>query len=295
MADASTPTTAPTNLIKSADLAKVREVDFVSQFNENLKKLMELLGVTRKIEKQAGTVLKVLKVTGTLVDGTVAEGEDIPLSKYQTTYTPIGEIVLKKWAKATSIEAINDKGYEQAVGATTDKMLKDVAKGIRTDFFTVVATGTGTATGTGLQACIANMWAKIQNKFEDTDASSAIYFINPLDVADYLGTAQITTQTAFGFTFLKDFLGMGTVILNSNVPAGTVYGTVADNLILYYINVQNSDISQAFAFTTDETGYIGIHEDSSYKNLTATDTVISGIQLFPEIIDGVFVGTIAEG
>ena len=50
---------AETNLIKKADLARVREVDFVTSFSGSIKKLVEALGVTRKIAKQAGTVLKV--------------------------------------------------------------------------------------------------------------------------------------------------------------------------------------------------------------------------------------------
>ena len=38
---------ADTNLIKKADHAKAREVEFVSMFGENVRKLMEALGVTR--------------------------------------------------------------------------------------------------------------------------------------------------------------------------------------------------------------------------------------------------------
>ena len=49
---------ADTNLIKKADLARAREIEFVSMFGENVRKLMEALGVTRKIAKQAGTALK---------------------------------------------------------------------------------------------------------------------------------------------------------------------------------------------------------------------------------------------
>ena len=99
-------------------------------FGYSIKKLMEALGVTRKIAKQAGTVLKSYKATGTLEDGAVAEGETIPLSKYKTEAVNYKEITLKKWRKATSAEAITDRGYDQAVEMTTDEMLKDVQKGI---------------------------------------------------------------------------------------------------------------------------------------------------------------------
>lgn len=287
---------AETNLIKKADLARVREVDFVTRFNGSIKKLTEALGVTRKIPKQAGTALKIHTVTGTLVNnGVVAEGETIPLSKYSTTETPVGEMTLKKWRKATSAEAIIDRGYDQAVSETTDKMLKDVQKTVRQDFFTFLSTvsSTSTATGVGLQAALANAWGKLQTLFEDDDADP-VYFLNPMDVADYLGTAQITTQTAFGLTYIEDFLGLGTVILNSGVTANSFYATAKENIVLYYIPVNGADLNEAFAFTSDETGYIGIHEEPDYTNMTASDTVVDGIKLFADYADGIVKGTITE-
>ena len=90
---------AETNLIKKADLAKAREIEFTYNFSENVRKLMEALGVTRKIAKQAGTVLKAYKAVGTLEDGAVAEGDTIPLSKYATEPVTFGEITLKKWRR----------------------------------------------------------------------------------------------------------------------------------------------------------------------------------------------------
>lgn len=285
---------ADPKLIMSDDLKKIREVDFVSMFGEGITKLMELLGTARMIEKPAGTVLKMLKVTGTLENGTVAEGEDIPLSKYATTYTTFGEITLKKWAKATTIEAIQNKGFNQAVTETSTKMLRDVQKGVRTSFITALGQGGGTASGVGIQGAVAKAWAKLQAKFED-DAIQSVYFVNPEDIADYLASAQVTTQTAFGFTYLEDFLGMGTVIINKDVPAGTVYATASENIICYYINAKNSDIAKAFDFETDETGLIGIHESSNYDNLTSKDTVICGVQFLPEMVDGVIVSTINAG
>lgn len=284
---------ADPKLIKKADLARVREIDFTLMFTESLRKLTEALGVTRKVAKQAGTVLKTYKATGTLEDGAVAEGETIPLSKYTTEAVNYGEITLKKWRKATSAEAIIERGYDQAVGMTTARMLKDVQKGIRKDFFTFLGTGTGTATGAGLQAALAQTWGKLQTLFEDDDIQ-AVHFINPLDIADYLATATITTQTAFGMTYIEDFLGMGKVFMNSSVPKGTIYSTAQDNLVLYYVPVNGADLNEAFSFTSDETGYIGIHEEPDYTNMTASDTVVNGMTLFAERLDGVVKTTITE-
>ena len=100
-------TTSETNLIKAAQMARVREVDFVSQFAHNsLAKFLEVLGVTRKIPMMEGTTMYVYSTTGTLQSGAVAEGAVIPLSQYTTTKTAVGEITLNKWRKAASAEAI---------------------------------------------------------------------------------------------------------------------------------------------------------------------------------------------
>ena len=285
---------ADTKQIKKADLAKVREIDFVNLFVTNAKKLMEALGVTRMIPKQAGTTLKAYTATGTLEDGVVAEGETIPLSKYKTEAKNLGEIVLKKWRKETTAEAIIERGFDQAVDATTAKMMKDVQAGIRSAFFTFLATGTGVASGATFQAALAQAWGQLQKLFEDNEIG-AVYFLNPLDVADYLATANITMQTAFGMSYVENFLGLGTVIFNSSVPKGKIFATAKENVVCYYVPVNGADLGEVFEFTSDETGLIGIHEEANYSNMTAADTVVNGVVFFPERLDGVVVATIGAG
>lgn len=282
---------ADTNLIKKADLARVREQEFTYMFQDNLRKLNELLGITRLIPKQAGAVLKAYKATGTLGNGVVAEGDTIPLSKYKTEAVNFGEVTLNKWRKATSAEAIVERGYDQAVTMTTDKMLNDIQKEIRKKFATFLAIGTGSTEGDGFQAALANAWGKLQVLFEDTSISS-VYLMNPMDVAGYLGTANITMQTAFGMSYIENFLGLGTVILLSDVPSGKIYATAKENIVGYYIPVNGADLGEAFSFTSDETGFIGIHEEPDYSNMTATDTVVSGVGLFAERLDGVVIASI---
>ena len=282
---------AETNTIMQGDVV-TRVADFNIQFVEGLKKLTEALGITRKIAVQEGATLKQIVVTGTLQDGNVAEGELIPLSKYEAEEVPVGEVKLNKWRKGTTAEAILKGGYDQAVGATTDKMVKDIQKGIRGDLFTFMATGTGTATGSGLQAALANAWGKLAVLFDD-DAVESAYFLNPMDVADYLGSAQVTMQTAFGMTYIENFLGLGDVFLNSNVPEGKFYATAKENIVMYYVNVATSELARAFGLTTDETGYIGINEYPDKDTARVMDLVMSGITFFPERKDGIVVGTIA--
>lgn len=288
---------AEQNLITADKMKKVREVDFVQQFTHtSLQKLIEVLGVTRKIPMMEGTTMYLYTVSGTLQDGAVDEGDIIPLSEYEVTKTPVGEITLKKWRKAVSAEAIKKSGYQNSVVETDSKLLKDVQAGIRSDFFTLLngtITGATTVTGAGLQEALANAWAQLQVKFED-DTAEAVHFLNPLDVAPYLAKANITTQTAFGMNYVEDFLGLGTVILTSRITQGTFVSTAKQNLVMYYLTM-NGDVAQAFSLTADDLGYIGIK--SGYQNeerAQIESLVMSGIQFFVEYAAGVVKGEIDD-
>lgn len=283
------------NMMKAADFAKVSEIDFVSQFTEGIRVLMEVLGLTRKIEKVPGQVIKTYKVTGTLEDGSVGEGEDIPLSHYKTEVAEIFELEVKKYRKQTTLEAINDKGYEQAVTDTDAKMVSQIQGVIKKDFFDFLPTGTGSASGVGLKGALAQTWGQLKVITEDFDISDSdlLYMVNPLDIADYLEDTDVTVQTVFGMTYIKSFLGLYDVLVYSGVPAGTVYGTAKNNIILYYTNPRNSEVAKAFDFTTDETGYVGVHHDTTYKNLTTDTVAICGMKLFAELLDWLVVGRIA--
>ena len=309
---ANVTTTAETNLVTAAKMKKIREIDFVNQFTHgSLEKLVEVLGVTRKIPMMEGTTMYVYTTTGTLQPGNVPEGEIIPLSAFERVKTPVGEITISKWRKAVSAEAIKKSGLQEALVETdaalksglqealveTDAaLLKKVQAGIRTNLFTFLngsITGAITATGVGLQAALANGWGKLQVAFED-DTAETVYFVNPLDISDYLGTAQITVQTAFGLNYIENFLGLGTVILSSQVTQGTYIATAKENLILYYLTM-NGDIANSFELTADETGYIGIK--SGYQNEARAQLeslVMSGVQFLVEYAGGVVKGTITS-
>lgn len=289
---ANVETSAETNLIGQAQMVKSREVDFVNRFNQfSLTKLIEALGVTRKIPLIEGTTLYVYKTVGTLQDGSVPEGEIIPLSQYERTKEPIGEITINKWRKAVSAEAIKKSGYNEAVNTTDTKMLQDIQTGIRTSFFNFLNGIDGTVVGAStLQAVIAKSWGQLQVLFEN-DAIEAVHFINPLTIADYLATATITMQTAFGMNYIEDFLGMGTVIMNSAIPQGHVISTAKENIIMYYLSM-NGEVAQAFNLTTDESGYVGVHASQTDNRVQLEMIALSGIQFLVEYADGVILGQI---
>lgn len=291
-------TGAETNLITQEQMKKVREVDFVNQFTHNsLNKLIEVLGVTRKIPMMEGTTMYVYSTTGKLQSGDVPEGEIIPLSQYETKKTAVGEITLKKWRKAVSAEAIKKSGSNAAVIDTDKALLRDVQGGIRTDLFGFLngeITGSTSVEGANLKIALANAWGQLQVKFED-DTAEAVYFLNPLDVAEYLGGKDEGLATAFGMNYVENFLGLGTVIMTSRVAQGTFIATAKENFIMYYLTM-NGDLANAFDLTTDELGYIGIK--SGYQNeerAQIESLVMDGIQFLVEYAEGVIKGTIGAG
>jgi hypothetical protein len=283
------------NLTVANDMKRIREVDFVQQFTHaSLAKLIEVLGVTRKIPMMEGTTMYVYSMSGTLANGAVAEGEVIPLTEIEQTKTPVGEITLNKWRKGVSAEAIKKSGFQTAVNDTDAKLLSLVQKKVRNDLFAFMngtITGSTSVSGVTLQETLAKAWGQLQVLFED-DTAQAVYFVNPLDIADYLATANITTQTAFGMNYVEDFLGLGTVIISSQVTQGTVIATAKENIIMYYLTI-NGDVANAFDLTSDELGYIGIA--SGIKNTERAQIeslVMDGIQFLVEYAAGVVKGTI---
>ena len=283
------------NLTVANDMKKIREVDFVQQFTHaSLAKLIEVLGVTRKIPMMEGTTMYVYSMSGTLENGAVGEGEVIPLTEIEQTKTAVGEITLNKWRKGVSAEAIKKSGFQTAVNDTDAKLLSLVQKKVRNDLFAFMngtITGSTSVSGVTLQETLAKAWGQLQVLFED-DTAQAVYFVNPLDIADYLATANITTQTAFGMNYVEDFLGLGTVIISSQVTQGTVIATAKENIIMYYLTI-NGDVANAFDLTSDELGYIGIA--SGIKNTERAQIeslVMDGIQFLVEYAAGVVKGTI---
>ena len=277
----------------STTLGQALSIDLVENFGQRMKTLEELLGIQRIIPMAQGTVLKTYTSSVTL-DGTeVGPGEIIPLSEVKLEAGPVHEIEWDKKRKAVPMEDIQKYGYEQAIAMTDNKLVGEIQKGVRSKLLAQLATGTGTATGVGLQATLAQNWAAVVGKFDEDDVE-VISFINPIDAADYLGQANITTQNAFGMTYIQDFLNNRIVFMHGSVPAKTVYSTAADNLIAGYVNMTGGEIGRAFDFVTDSTGLIGVTHDINKQRLQAETITAYGLVLLAERLDGVVVGTITE-
>ena len=271
--------------------AKAQSIDFVEQFGKSIKKLLEMLKIERRMTLPVGATIKTYSSKVTL-DGTkVAKGDIIPLSKVETTEGDPIELAWDKKRKAVAIEDIQAYGFEQAVSKTDTELLRELQKKIKKNFFAQLAKGTTSVSGVGLQGAMAKAWGGVAGKFEDDDVTT-IAFVNPTDVADYLATAQITVQTAFGLRYVENFLGVDVAIMSTSVPAKTLYATASDNLCLAQANMAGSEIAKAFDFTTDETGIIGVTHDVNKQRLTAETVTASATVLFAERLDGIVKATI---
>lgn len=282
---------AETNIIKAADLEPAISIDYVSRIHSNLTAFREMLGITEMTAMTAGTQIKIYKTEVTNNPKQVGEGETIPLTKVERKLAKTITLDLNKHRKATTAESIQRNGYDSAVNKTDEKLVSEVQKSIKNKFFELIETGTATASGANLQTTLANHWAKLQILFEDEDVN-AVYFVNSVDVADYIGKANITTQTAFGLTYIKDFLGLGTVVVSPRVTAGKVISTAKENLSGAYIPANSADVAKVFGLTSDETGFVGMTHAPKTDNATFETLLMDGVVFYPERLDGIVVSTI---
>lgn len=279
---------AAENTITTADMSKIQNVEFATRFQDSLSRLTEALGIANPVAQKPGTVLKMYKTVGTANTTDVAEGEDIPLSNYKRKAVDTAELTIHKRAKATTLEAIAKYGYEEAVAKTDDQFVKDIQAGILADFYGYLAKGTGKAEGANLQQTFAKAWGQLAVLHKDTVANP-VYFVNPLDIADYVGTAAITDQTNFGASYLYAFTGVGPVVADVLVPQGTVYATSQENLNLFYVDPADF---VGFDFVTVDPGYIGVKHTPFDANATLRTTAAYGYQLWAEYEDRIVVASI---
>ena len=271
---------------------KAQEIDYVNQFGKQFRSLQQLLGIHEAIPLRVGDTLKTYKSSVTLAGGKVEPGEIIPLSEVKLEPADTITLDYDKRRKAVPAEDIQKFGFERAIRKTDEVLLREIQKNVRKTLIDNLGKGKGKATGEGLQKALANAWGKVQTAFED-DAITTVAFVNPEDVASYLGGAQITTQSVFGLRYLEDFLGVNIMFINSNIKKGTAYVTAARNLKLAFADV-DGELSKAFDFTKDDLGLIGILHDIQHKRLTAETVTFAGVVFFAEVLNGVVVSTITE-
>lgn len=279
-----------TNLqtVPSLDKFQEKSIDYTYRFTESLTDFQNAIGVSRSMPVQEGMTIKLYgKPEVDLADGNVAEGDLIPLSSVTPQEVSTKEINLKKYRKATSGEAIQRYGLDNAINLTDDALIKEVQKNIRTDLFTLVQSGEAQDNlnaGNGLQGALATAWGALQTIFED-DTVSVVVFAHPMDVAQAIADKELTLETAFGLNYYTSATGT-IVFTTTQVAQGTVYATASENLVVAYIPA-NSELGNSFSLTSDETGYIGMKHFVENESMTHQTLLVSGVLMFPERLDGV--------
>lgn len=283
---------APDNMTGSAQIqVRAREIDFVTSFGKNMQALLDILGIVRMIKKENNSVLKTKTVSGTLQSGEVAEGDEIPLSQYTVEEKVFDTIKIEKYRKGVSLEAIAERGYDAAVQMTDDEFKSDLQNKVTDRFYTQLKMGSLVGHESTWQMAIAMAIGRVKDKFEKMKrtATGTAVWVNTLDVYKYIGAADITMQTAFGMSYIENFLGADIVFVSSQIPEDTVIATPLNNIIAYYVDPADSEFVKAgLSYTTDAaTGFIGFHAQGTYERAISDMFAIMGLRLFAEYLDAI--------
>lgn len=277
---------------------EARRNDFVTSFAQNWNALREIMGVTRPIKKQPGTVLKSYKASLVLEDGNVPEGTEIPLSKAKVEEVAHADLTIRKYGKAITIEDVDKYGEEVAIEMTDEAFRNELLGEIMGEFYDFALTGTLNPDGaTDFKMGVALAIGAVKDKFKKMrkDASRVVVWVNTLDAYTYLGAADLSTQTAFGMEYVKGFMGAETLILSSEIPAGKILATPVNNIVDYYADPSNSAFARmGLRYTVDsDAPMLGFAIEGDYSTATGKNWAIMGHKLWAEYLDAIAVVTVA--
>ena len=267
--------------------AQAQEINAIAKFESNLHNLLAILNKEDVSVMAPGTAHKTYKSSGSLSTATVAEKGAIPDSGIAMGDAIITELTFGKYRNLVGIESIGKKGYDVAVGGSAKAMVGQAQAKLRKSIIDGMditgVTEVEVASTVGFQARVAKAAGKVATKFED-EAYTPIFFVNPEYAFDYLGTANVTVQNEMGINYITNFLGLGTLILDSNVTSGEVFGTACENLDVVACNMA---AIEGMDMTTDESGILGIHIAPAYANGAIETVVYSGLKALPVFADRV--------
>lgn len=277
--------------IVAADIEPAISIDYASRLNGSLAELMKLLGISELDAVAAGTTLDIYHMVSEGLAEQVAEGETIRLTNAKRQKLKTITLELNKYRWKTTAEAIQKVGREKAINDTDEYILGLIRKDVKQRFVANLMAGTGTAQGVGLQGALAKAWAAVGKHFEDRDVTP-VYFVSLDDVADYLSNAQAGLAQAFGFTYVENFLGLGTTIVLPSLTAGKVVATAKENLRGVKVNMSSGDVAKTFGLTAGQEGVVGMKHYLADDSASVGTLAMAGITFYPEEADGVIVGTI---
>lgn len=270
-----------------------REIDFVTRFGSNWDALRTIMGIMRPIRKAPGTALVTYTASVALESGNVGPGNVIPYSKATIAKAGMDDLTLEKYAKAVPIEDVEKYGASIAVQKSDEAFLNELQSNVLTRFYTFLNTGALTGVASTWQAALAKAKGEVLNKFNKMrkTVTNVVGFANVLDLYDYLGAADITVQTAFGQTYIQNFMGYSTLFLLSepDISRGTVIALPVENIDLYYIDPSDSEFAQlGLDYTVQgETNLIGFHANGNYSTAVGESFALMGMALWAEYLDGI--------
>ena len=270
-----------------------REIDFVSRFGDNWDALMNIMGIMRPIKKTPGTQLVAYTASVDLESGAVDPGEVIPYSKTTIVAAAKSDVTIEKYAKAVPVEDVSKYGAAIAVQKSDDAFLSKLQNVVLGKFYTFLNTGSLTGTASSWQAALAKAHGEVLNKWATLgkDVTEVVGFANILDAFDYLGAANITVQTAFGLSYIQNFMGYKTLVLlpAAQIARNTVLATPVENIDLYYIDPADSEFARlGLQYTVDGvTPLIGFHVQGNYGTAVGESFALMGMALWAEYLNGI--------
>lgn len=285
------------NLISTEEIeVRARAIDFVTSFARNWQHLLDIMRITRPIRKANGTMLTSKYATGTLESGEVAEGDLIPRSKYEVKEKDYEKIKVEKYSKEVSIEAVMEYGYDVAVGMTDEEMMVDLQEKVSGKFYTRLKSGTLKFKERTFQMAFAMAIGSVKSEFKRMHRSvtAIAAFVNTLDLYAYLGDANITVQTAFGLSYIENFLGADIVFLSDEIDRNQVIATPLNNIVNYYVDPGDSEFARmGLKYETDGvTNLVGFAAKGDYDRATGVSYAIMGLTLFAEYENAIAIVTI---
>lgn len=279
---------------------QAKAVDLADRFDANWEALREILGIMRPIRKTPGTRLVSYKATVNLNETPHVEGDEVPLSSVSLEEVAHKDLTLKPDRKRVTAQAVEKYGAKLAVQRTDDAFLNEIQGGILDEFYKFALTGTLKDNFDTFQMAVSMAVAKVKHKFKQMrlNYGNIVVFVNTLDVGRFQGAAPITMQTKAGIEYVKDFVGVDTMIVSSEIPEGTVVAIPVDNIILYYIDPSDGDFQElglVYQTGLGETNLIGVAKTAEYGRVSGETHVLHGMTLWAEYLDAIAVVTFGAG
>ena len=296
---------AHVNIIDHDATYKALDTELLRTYNQDFRQLATYLGLFEPTVVSAGTALFQYKVTGTLLDGTNAdgssgssyvEGDFIARSKYTLTREYFDRMPFHPYALESTAQAILEGGLVNTIVRTDQKAASQLRGKVIADLFAGLGNGTGKAAPESGEWSLQEMIAYADGTLADTmetngDAGGRlVHFIHPMDAAKFLAETPVTTQTAFGLTYLASFLGAENVLLTNRVTRGTCFVTTVENIRVFGCDFGTLGAA-GLGYQSTDGGLIGVYHKANDDHASVTTYFAKSMLMVPEVTDYIVKGS----